>query len=825
MNNNIYLIGNENDLKDTIMIKKSFDFNYIDITNLPFSYYPVYKMTNYNILVNYYEKDIENSYKNNAIKIANKANNDRIFPIKIENRNKYYLVFRENGSIFELQEELICKILIVGLTGNNQRIGGGGQVKYLESYKLKKGKYQIQISASSNDGTTKGITKISYKNSRNEYEIYNGELFGLAGNYDGSSYAYKTMKNDLTEEGTKYTIVNGAKEGAGTYKNGSVEGVKISIGNFYNEEFGRANSVNINNELIKYYLFDYIEPIIHYKFNNSSKIGENSISDRNHLTPSESSTLTIISSNRYLEFNGKDNLYVNFTDSTFAPNTDFSISFWFKIGDIDFANTSDNKTIFGCSSTSDGFNSGWVIYLNNKNIKILFKNDSALTNIIECNVNNQNINHILITFSNKTNKYMNVYMNNIKIHTDVVITNYQSITTGNFFIGKSINIGNSNTTLLSTGSLLRDLRIYHSILYDKEIKHIYNIYNFINDITQCTYHYKFNNSSDVGKDSSSNEMNLLNQNFTINDTIKHNNISSLILQSAISGSYLKRNFTNYMFSPDILTISFWFKIGDIDYTNIVNKSVIMGCSNNSTFDNSLTSFGWLLYYHNKQIILLTKNRNEDFKTQVSKLDIKDKDFHLIVITFNTTTNNINIYLDDGTSQFVTLSINSYSKIEEGTFFIGKSINISSSLNLQQFSDSYMNDLRILTNIELKREDVKYIYNNYYNNGLVIIEYIGYDNKENNYKLKNVVETEKIENNVKEFSVKLKNLENDNKPYNNFNILPMVIVIIIGWIFVILTILKFISYYYSQIYIYIILYTIITLLFISSIWFLFVNNNI
>ena len=134
-----------------------------------------------------------------------------------------------------------------------------------------------------------------------------------------------------------------------------------------------------------------------------------------------------------------------------------------------------------------------------------------------------------------------------------------------------------------------------------------------------------------------------------------------------------------------------------------------------------------------------------------------------------------MYLDDGTSQFVTSSNNSYNKMETGTFFIGKPITIDSNDRYVSLNNSFMDDLRILTNIELTQDEIRYIYNNYNNNGQVIIEYVGLDDTE---KKRNLENTNKIGDDIKDFDMKLKSFNNEDKPYNNFNILPIVIIIII-----------------------------------------------
>ncbi len=84
----------------------------------------------------------------------------------------------------------------------------------------------------------------------------------------------------------------------------------------------------------------------------------------------------------------------------------------------------------------------------------------------------------------------------------------------------------------------------------------------------------------------------------------------------------------------------------------------------------------------------------------------------------------------------------------------------------------------------------------------------------------------IINDIKdEFRKKIKIFENNDMPYNNFSILPLVILIILIWIFIFLFLLKFVHHYFANIYLYILLSIIIFLLLFGSLWFLYSNNDL
>ena len=124
-------------------------------------------------------------------------------------------------------------------------------------------------------------------------------------------------------------------------------------------------------------------------------------------------------------------------------------------------------------------------------------------------------------------------------------------------------------------------------------------------------------------------------------------------------------------------------------------------------------------------------------------------------------------------------------------------------------------------IIIRFKDIYKESNNSGGSGLVIIKYP----KSNT--LINLTDSKYITINElgNELDVNLKKLNNNEKPYNRFNIGYMRLIIIIIWIFIILFILRYLSYHFPEIYIYFIISIIIIILSFSSLWFLYVNNEL
>jgi len=86
------------------------------------------------------------------------------------------------------------------------------------------------------------------------------------------------------------------------------------------------------------------------------------------------------------------------------------------------------------------------------------------------------------------------------------------------------------------------------------------------------------------------------------------------------------------------------------------------------------------------------------------------------------------------------------------------------------------------------------------------------------------ETIKPNNDDQELNNMINNLNNDIKPYNNYNIYPISISILILIIMLLMTTLRFIFFNLYHIYSYILIFIVLALIIIGSIWFIYVNNE-
>ena len=86
------------------------------------------------------------------------------------------------------------------------------------------------------------------------------------------------------------------------------------------------------------------------------------------------------------------------------------------------------------------------------------------------------------------------------------------------------------------------------------------------------------------------------------------------------------------------------------------------------------------------------------------------------------------------------------------------------------------------------------------------------------------ETIKPKNDDQELNNMINNLNNDIKPYNNYNIYPISISILILITMIFITILRFIFFNLYHIYSYILIFIVLALIIIGSIWFIYVNNE-
>jgi len=143
--------------------------------------------------------------------------------------------------------------------------------------------------------------------------------------------------------------------------------------------------------------------------------------------------------------------------------------------------------------------------------------------------------------------------------------------------------------------------------------------------------------------------------------------------------------------------------------------------------------------------------------------------------------------------------------------------MTNCINNSTFNFSFLgNEEDLSSEILFKNFDINYIPLNNLPSIYYPIKFIDYD------KFKKTNENEHI---ILEFKKNLNTLEDKTKIYNNYNIYSITIIISIIWVFTLILFLRYLHLHYNIYYIYIIIITIILLLIFSSLWFLYVNNDL
>ena len=86
------------------------------------------------------------------------------------------------------------------------------------------------------------------------------------------------------------------------------------------------------------------------------------------------------------------------------------------------------------------------------------------------------------------------------------------------------------------------------------------------------------------------------------------------------------------------------------------------------------------------------------------------------------------------------------------------------------------------------------------------------------------ETIKPKNDDEGLNSSINRLNDSTKPYNNYNIYPIITSITVIIIIVLITFLRFIFFNLYHIYSYILIFIVLGLIIIGSIWFIYINNE-
>jgi hypothetical protein len=154
--------------------------------------------------------------------------------------------------------------------------------------------------------------------------------------------------------------------------------------------------------------------------------------------------------------------------------------------------------------------------------------------------------------------------------------------------------------------------------------------------------------------------------------------------------------------------------------------------------------------------------------------------------------------------------------------------MTNCINNGKFNFDYLGNEDDLKNeIIFKNFDINYIPLNNLPSTYYPIKNIDYNKfkKEISITSGSSVRTENNENVILEFKKNLNILEDKSKIYNNYNIYSITLIICLIWILVLIFALRYLHLYYNIYYIYVIVTIIILLLIFSSLWFLYVNNDL
>lgn len=154
--------------------------------------------------------------------------------------------------------------------------------------------------------------------------------------------------------------------------------------------------------------------------------------------------------------------------------------------------------------------------------------------------------------------------------------------------------------------------------------------------------------------------------------------------------------------------------------------------------------------------------------------------------------------------------------------------MTNCINNSKINFNFLGNEDDLSNeIIFKNFDINYIPLNNLPSTYYPIKNINYDKFkiENSKTSANFATTENNENVILEFKKNLNILEDKTKIYNNYNIFSITLIISLIWIMVLIFALRYLHLYYNIYYIYVIITIIILLLIFSSLWFLYVNNDL
>ena len=457
-----------------------------------------------------------------------------------------------------------------------------------------------------------------------------------------------------------------------------------------------------------------INPVVWYKFDNSTNLGLDTIGN-NNLTNNANSvsynTSFIIKGSGSGSFNGANNTYLAKTSGFYdIDNKDFTISFWSY---NTLTTQTNNRWFFNIGNAYIlGVNYQLGLYRTSTGSLVVYGVYDNLT----FTTTERYLNAWLFTTITyrQSNKLLTLYLNGVAVASKTNTINYQ--------MNKEIKIGSIATGVLAFQGYIDDFRIYSQVLTQEQVsqlyygRHIDKSYPIIkrnNTTLNPLVWYKFDDSTNLGLDT----MGL--HNLTNNATTPYNGTDTIkgIGSVSFNGTtqYLNKASAFNLNNKD-WSISCWIKRGR---TNTSERFIRIG---NSSVGNELIAIG--ITSTNFAIVDFNGVGNNLTGTQVLATNI----WYHIVFTFNNTSKTRNLYLNGvlhatNTSAGQVINTNNTFEIGRTPFYQGLMDDVriyEYELTANEVQELYRGRVEVVTTITNKTlysNDNLYLWNNKTINGV------------------------------------------------------------------------------------------------------------
>ncbi len=380
-------------------------------------------------------------------------------------------------------------------------------------------------------------------NNFNLYGSTNGQTWTLLDSNINAAYPSNVFQKFLTTNNTYFNYYG------------------IVVNKIYGTDGGVADTVT---NFTEWQLFGYedslkdtTDPVLWYKFDDSTNIGKDELNKYNLTnTNCTLNNSTFIKGSSSVSFNGSSSYLTNTSFSSILSNKSFTISYF----QYALSTTNGSSIQIGATTLNTGY---WVGYGINNASQYGFSTWGDGMYSGNYTDTNQWV-HVCFTYNSFTQE-RNIYRNGILITTGTLAS---STITNNI-----LYIGTLTTTTYMMNGLIDDFRIYAGVVLNQtQINQLYNNSTYYSNLTDKSYPilrnitnnfeiiplvwYQFDNSTNIGYDSTGNH------NLTNNGTITLN-ISDFIKGNAsmsLNGTTQYLNKTGgFNFNNKNWTVSCWIK--------------------------------------------------------------------------------------------------------------------------------------------------------------------------------------------------------------------------------------------------------------------------